>query len=87
MRYSKVVHDNMHIVHENDHSSSWIGLKTISSLAPDRTKVFGTLRDAILNEMRISDKNHDKVEIIWLNEANKIFANELFEGIKDKPSL
>jgi hypothetical protein len=27
------------------------------------------------------------VEIIWLNEANKIFANELFEGIKDKPSL
>jgi hypothetical protein len=62
-------------------------LKTISSLAPDRTKVFGTLRDAILNEMRISDKNHDKVEIIWLNEANKIFANELFEGIKDKPSL
>jgi hypothetical protein len=49
--------------------------------------VFGTLRDAILNEMRISDKNHDKVEIIWLNEANKIFANELFEGIKDKPSL
>lgn len=85
MRYSKVVHDNMHIVHENDHSSSWIGMKMISSLAPDRTKVFETLRDAILNEMRISDKDQDKVDIIWLNEANKAFADELFDNIKDKP--